>query len=259
MLAEAGPQIATLWDQTQIDIRPGAGGDLDEVRIDASGLRATQPGLEELGALVRPTFPASGEADPITLHRVELLARPAYLDGVPVEAQAEMADLQGLLVRDADEHLWILTDPQRSPERLHGRGSVAIRTEDLQELARAAVSQQLQDMGLALSSLRVRLRADHSRALAVLAEAKVRRGLLSATVQIRMDAEVDAHMVAHIGQVQARSGNPLVSMVLAAVRGKLDRYAGRTFDLNAYMPAGLELADLSVQTGEKLIVTARIA
>ena len=66
-------------------------------------------------------------------------------------------------------------------------------------------------------------------------------------------------MVAHIGQVQVRSGNPLVSMVLAAVRGKLDRYADRTFDLNAHMPAGVHLVDLSVHTGEQIIVRAKFA
>lgn len=259
MLAEAGPEIGRLWGQVRIEVRPAPGGDLQHLRIDATGLQATQRGLEKAGALARPTFPPAAEAEPITLHRVDLLAAPAHLDDVPIDARAELQALQALLVRADDGHLWILTDPQRSLAQLQGQGTVTIRTEDLETLAHRAVARQLEDMGATLSSLRVRVRAEHERALAVLADAKVRRRRLSATVQIRMDAHVDEQMVAHIGQVQARAGNPVVAMVLAAVRGKLDRYAGRTFDLNAHMPAGLRLVDLGVETGDDFVARARFA
>ena len=75
----------------------------------------------------------------------------------------------------------------------------------------------------------------------------------------RLEAEVDSGMVARIGEIQARSGNPLVSLVLVVVRKKLARYTDTTIDLNAQMPPGLRLVDLSMDAGKEFTAQVRFA
>lgn len=261
LLAGEAADLRALWAQTALSVTVEHAPDpvteapaaIDEVTLDATGVRATQESLEAIGRITPPMPPERTDGVPVRIHRATVRAHPAYLDGTPVRLDCEVADLGVLLTRDRQGHLWMQTDPDRVLHDLRARARVSIAEADLTHMVRDLVSAQIAAMGATLTDLQVQITTRDERTAVVEVAAKVKKGLLSASAQFRVGARVDDQMVARLGQIQARSGNPLVGMILAAVRGRLDRYADREYDLNAYLPAGLRLVDLRLRADTDLV------
>lgn len=269
LLAGLHGDLLAAWRATQVTVtqtRPGEPSDqasavpqIAELEIDATGVRATQQALRAV-AQISPSAPPTGATgEPLTFKRVAVRALPVDLDGTPVEINGWVENLTVLTTPDEQGHLWMHTDPGQVLHQLQGRATVTISQENLQALARELVSEQISAMGATLVDLEVEIDTRDRRSAMVDVAAKVRKGLLSASVRMRVGARVDDQMMAHLGQIQARSGNPLVGMILATVRGRLDRYAGQEYDLNSYLPAGIRLVDLSLQADEDLIADVAFA
>lgn len=250
---------ARLWEQVRVQVVP-AGTDLGDVRVDLTGMR-----LEEHHRSLRldgadlTDVPPVASAEPVTVHHLEVLAQPIHVEGIPVTAHVEVEDIPAGVAYDGRENLWALMDPGAATAQSRGHGQVSVPIKEAVERAKDLVAAELANSGLTLTSLQVEVKTPSARRLHLDVTARVRKGLLSASAQIRLEAEVDSGMVARIGEIQARSGNPLVSLVLVVVRKKLARYTDTTIDLNAQMPPGLRLVDLSMDAGKEFTAHVRFA
>jgi hypothetical protein len=91
-------------------------------------------------------------------------------------------------------------------------------------------------------------------------DAAIKKGMfLSARVQATASVSIDANMVLSVRDVQLASGNPLVSALLGTVRGRVDAATSRDIDLAEKLPDGVRLADVRLDVGRELVVSARLA
>jgi len=121
------------------------------------------------------------------------------------------------------------------------------------------VATELQNLGLTLASLDVELESAGPRSVTLHGFARVRKGILSASVRATGTAEVDARMVLTVRDLELSSRNPVVAALLLAARGELAKAEGHQVDLVSDLPPGVRLADVRVDVGETLAVTARFA
>lgn len=257
LIADDG--AADLIDQVQIDVVPH-GPDLQQVRITLTGMRLTQEHRSlDLSGIDLTTVPRVGPAQPVTVHQVQVRAERIDVEGVAVRAHVQAQALPVFLAHDGQENLWALMDLDQAASEAHGDGTVSVPREEAVQRVRALVAGELANAGVTLTDLDVKVRTPSGREIVLVARARVRKGLLAASAQFQVTAGVDEQMRLHVGQVQAHSGNPVVALVLAAVRSRLDRYAGTTIDLHDHLPAGLRLVDLQVGAGQFLQAQARFA
>jgi hypothetical protein len=140
-----------------------------------------------------------------------------------------------------------------------GDARVAVDRKGLVATAHGMLAVALSGHGLTLSDLDIQVDSRGPRAAALRVSAKVRKGFLSATAQATASAEVDANMVLTIGDVTVSSGNPLVAALLTAVRPRIEAAANRRIDLAAALPPGVRLADVRLDVGQQIVLSARLA
>jgi hypothetical protein len=194
-----------------------------------------------------------------TLRRLRVDAHPLTVEDVPVDVAAEVEGLRFRWVEGIDGSLAAEAVEPDDGAPLNGHVRVAAPRDAVLATVRRLAATELQGIGLTLSSLDVELVSDGPRCVALHGFARVRKGILSASVRARATAEVDARMVLAVRDVELSSRNPVVAALLLAARGELARVDGQSVDLAAELPDGVRLADVRVETGETLAVTARFA
>jgi hypothetical protein len=66
-------------------------------------------------------------------------------------------------------------------------------------------------------------------------------------------------MVLAVRDVQLASGNPIVAALLGTIRGRVDAATSRDINLAEQLPDGVRLADVRLDVGQELVVSARLA
>src|SRR5690606_34315294 len=244
----------------------------DAVRLDAAldGPDATHLDVDVTAARVHasgtsvPPTPARHVEDvrsreDATLRRLRVAAHPLVVEGVPVDVTAEVEGVRFRWVEGTDGTLAVEAVEPDDDAPLSGHVRVAAPRDEVVDTVRRIVATELHAIGLALTALDVEVVARGPRSVSLRADARVRKGILSASVRATATAVVDERMVLTVRDVELSSRNPVVAALLVVARGELAKVEGRRVDLAADLPPGIRVADVRVEVGETLAVAARLA
>lgn len=260
-----------LADRVDVGIREVFGDGLGSLRVVATVDGPDVPTLEvDLTGLVvggrgAASAPPSGAPSAEVVHRetgtigtASLRAWPVMVAEVPVGVDAVLHGLRFSWLEGADGSLAVKLQDPSDQHPVSGQGRAAVHQERLVAALRRQVSESLAASGFTLSSLDVHLVSHGPTALGVQADARVRKGMLSAAVRVGAVAEVSADLVVTVRDVEVTSRNPLVAGLLLAFRGKLEAVQRERFDLAAELPAGVRITDLRLDVSDELVLTARL-
>lgn len=230
------------------------GDDVPELDVDLTGVVVAQVPRSRPAA---PSAGAAGERTPGVVGRLRVDAHPLTAIGVPVDVQAELAQVPFAWVESAEGEVGAELVEPRADAPVTGSVRVAAPREQVVAAVRTVAAQVAASQGVTLQGLDVALEQHGPRAVSVRIDAKVRKSLLSASVQARATATVSDDLVLRLSDVDLSSGNPLVGAMLAVARGRVDALAARPVDLAAQLPPGVRLEDVRIEVGEQLVLTAR--
>ncbi|WP_019136544.1 hypothetical protein [Cellulomonas massiliensis] len=230
------------------------GDDVPELDVDLTGLVVAQV---PRSAPAAPPAVAVRERTPGVVGRLQVDAHPLTVIGVPVDVRADLAQVPFAWVETPDGALGAELLEPTADAPVTGSVRVAAPREQVVAAVRTVATQVAASQGVTLQSLDVALEQQGPRAVSVRLDAKVRKSLLSASVQARATATVTDDLVLRLSDVDLSSGNPLVGAMLAAARGRVDALAARPVDLAAQLPPGVRLEDVRIEVGEQLVLTAR--
>ncbi|WP_251150869.1 hypothetical protein [Cellulosimicrobium sp. Marseille-Q4280] len=270
---------SALVEEVAGDLAEGAVEHLDRLRVSATvdGPDVLTLDVDLSGVVVRPTLSADGDATPTderaapvpadaaaredgVLRRLRVDAHPVTMEGVPVDLVLEAQDVPFRWVEGTDGSLGVETVEPDDDAPLVGHVRVAAPQDALVATARRLVEEPLRTLGgLSLSSFDVEIESTGSRSARGTGFARVRKGILSASIHARASIEVDAAMVLTVRELSLTSRNPVVAAALLAARKHVDEAQGQTVDLAAELPAGIRLADVRLDVGESVAVSARFA
>ncbi|MCA5893294.1 hypothetical protein LEP48_07965 [Isoptericola sp. NEAU-Y5] len=231
------------------------GADVAALELDLTGV-AFGAGQQAPGASWSPVSVSSRE--PGTVRRLRVDAHPLTAVDLPVDVTAEAAGLRLAWVEGSDGQVGVEAVEPDDAHPVTGHARVAVSRAGLVATVHGLLAVSLQSQGIQLTGLDVRLDPRGPRAAGVRIDAKIRKGFLSAAVTATASAAVDDAMVLTVGDVQISSGNPLVSAMLGAVRGRVEAAANRRVDLAAALPSGVHLTDVRLDVGEELVISARL-
>lgn len=232
------------------------GADVADLDIDLSGTVIADAAdrdrsrLEPQGAVV--------SREDATVRRMRVLAQPLRVAGADVRLDAELEDVP---IR------WLETDANEtavemrggSDERpVRGRLVVAVPEAQLAGAIRRVADAMLREHGVTIAALDLDVRSSGPRELQVVADAKVRKGFLSASVHGGATATVDDQMGLTLRGITVESGNPLVGALLAVARGRIHGFEGERIDLVRELPEGIRVQDVRVDVGDEVVLEARL-
>ncbi|MBD5787635.1 hypothetical protein IF650_15830 [Cellulosimicrobium terreum] len=277
-----GPELAeraraALVEQVAGDLGPGAVTHLDVVRVSATVDGPDVPTLDvdltgvvvrraasdttTERASVRPgaTDLASGRRENGVIRHVRVDAHPVTVEGVPVDVELSADDVPFRWVEGADGSLGVEAVEPSVDAPLRGHVRVAAPRAALVATAGRLIGEALREAGLTLSSFDVEIGSTGPRSAHGSGFARVRKGILSASIRAQASIEVDGAMVLTVRELSLSSRNPVVAAALLAARKHVDEARGRTVDLAAELPPGIRIVDVRLDVDDALAVSARFA
>ncbi|MGW2091291.1 hypothetical protein [Promicromonospora sukumoe] len=243
------------------------GADITSAVIDLSGVvvslpQAAQPGHHPGQATpdTKGWHPEIVAREPGTLHHLRVDAHQLVAVDLPVDITAEVTNLRFDWVDGADGRVGIQPVEPDADHPVSGHARVAVDKAGLVMTARGVLAVVLQQQGITLTALDLDLVSQGPRAATLRVDAAIKKGVfLSARVQATASVSIDENMVLAVRGVQLGSSNPLVAALLGTVRGKVEAATSRDIDLAEKLPDGVRLADVRLDVGQELVVSARLA
>lgn len=238
------------------------GVDIVSADIDLTGVVVRgdgAPGQAGAGAPKR-WQPEVVRREPGTLRRVRVDAHRLVAVDLPVDIAAEIEGLRFDWVEGSDGRVGIQPVEPSEAYPVSGHARVAVDKAGLVATARGLLSVVLLQQGVTLTGLDVDLVSRGPRAAALRVDAAIKKGMfLSARVQATASVSVDENMVLAVRDVQLGSGNPLVAALLGTIKCRVEAATSRDIDLAEKLPDGVRLADVRLDVGQELVVSARLA
>lgn len=265
---ELGAQVAGLDRASITAVLDGAdvvAADLDlsgvVVRLDgAPGPGAPGPGAPGGSDATKRWNPEIVRREPGTLRRVRVDAHRLVAVDLPVDVTAELEGLRFDWVEGADGRVGVLPVEPGEAHPVSGHARIAVDKAGLVATARGLLTVVLLQQGVTLTGLDVDLVSQGPRSASLRVDAAIKKGMfLSARVQATASVSVDPTMVLAVRDVQLTSGNPLVAALLGTVKGRVDAATSRDIDLAEKLPDGVRLADVRLDVGQELVISARLA
>lgn len=252
------------------------GADIASAEIDLSGVVVRMDGAVAPDGAVAGRAPgtAAGTAaaaaerwqpevvrrEPATLRRLRVDAHQLVAVDLPVDVTAELEGLRFDWVEGADGRVGVQPLEPTGAHPVSGHARVAVDQAGLVATARGLLAVVLQQQGITLTGLDLDVASQGPRAAILRVDAGIRKGMfLSAQVQATASVSIDANMVLAVRDVRLASGNPLVAALLGTIKGRVDAVTSRDVDLAALLPDGVRLADVRLDVGQQLVVSARLA
>jgi hypothetical protein len=234
------------------------------VSLDGAAGQAGQAGPASAGPLetgaAKRWNPEIVRREPATLRRVRVDAHPLVAVDLPVDVTAELEGLRFDWVEGSDGRVGVQPAEPTGAHPVSGHARIAVDKAGLVATARGLLTVVLLQQGITLTGLDVDLVSRGPRAAALRVDAAIKKGMfLSARVQATASVSIDADMVLAVRDVQLTSGNPLVAALLGTVKGRVEAATSRDIDLATLLPDGVRLADVRLDVGQELVVSARLA
>lgn len=232
-----------------------AGADVPTLAVDLTGV-ALSPREARAARASAGAIEATGR-ERGTIGSLSVQAHPVTVVGAGVDLQLEVSGVSFEWVEGADGRLGLAPVEPDEAHPVTGDARVAVPVQAVEAAAERVASQLAAANGLKLTRLDLRLSPAGANGVAVVAEAQVKKSLLSATVEASMTATVDDALGVTLTDVKVSSRNPVVAGLLVAARSRVERFDGRRIDLVSALPAGIRLADVQVTVGDEVVLTAR--
>ncbi|TGO06602.1 hypothetical protein [Serinibacter arcticus] len=194
-----------------------------------------------------------------TMHLGTFQAHPITVADVPVEIDAEVRDLPLRWIDAADGTVGVEPLPPTAEHPVTGHLRVSAPKAAVLDAVRRVATAVLAEQGVTLVRLDVELTSTGPREVRLRAEAKLRRGILSASAHASGTATVDSALVLRFSDVSLGSANPIVAGLLAVARSRVQEATRRPIDLAEQLPPGVRVADVRLDAGTELVLSARLA
>jgi hypothetical protein len=264
-----GPDLADRLRAGLQQVTAGAVEGLDRARLEATVDGPDVPVLlvDLTGVAVRTRAPArrttgAGQVahrEQGALRTASVTAHPVTVAGVPAHLDAVLDGLTFTWLEGTDGSLAVTLVEPGEETPVSGQARLAVDRDRLVEATREVLAGTLATQGFALASLEVDLTSHGPTSVGVRADAKVRKGMLTAVARVAATVEVSGDLVLTVRDVEATSRNPLVAALLVAFRSRLDAVEGRRVDLGAALPHGVRVQELRLGVGDELVLTVRLA
>ncbi|NNU27329.1 hypothetical protein [Isoptericola sediminis] len=255
LVALAGDRVQNLDDAKVLPVLDG--DDIASLDVDLTGVVMGMPtGAQEAPAPWRPEI--TGREDAV-LRRLRIDAHPMVAVDLPVDLTADITGLRFAWLTTADDMVGAELVEPSDDSPVSGNARLAVSHDGLAGTVQGLLAVALSGNGIALNDFDLQVEQAGPRAASLRIEAGIKKSFLSATVTATASASVDDAMVLTVGDVELSSGNPIVGAMLGAVKGRLEAAAGRKVDLGASLPPGVELADVQLEVGEDIVLTALLA
>ncbi|PWD50744.1 hypothetical protein C8046_08900 [Serinibacter arcticus] len=234
------------------------GDDVTSAVVDATGVS-----IPESAFTSEPTVPAKlpavVAATPGVLRRGSFRAHPLLVAEVPVVIDAEVSDLPIQWIDASDGTVGVEPLPPTAEQPISGFLRVSAPKQEVIDTVRRIATAVLAEQGITLTRLDVELTSVGPREVRLQADAKLRRGILSASAQASGSASVDQALVLRFADVRLGSANPIVAGLLAVARGRVKEATQRPIDLAEQLPPGVRVTDVQLDAGAELTLSARLA
>jgi len=237
----------------QVDVTASLdGADIAALAVDLSGVAVGVDGSEP----VRLASVEVTHRDPAVLRRLEVVAHPVSVEGVPVQVDVAASGVPFAWATSATDQLFIEVQPPSESDPVVGTARISAPRREIVAAARTVLGAELAKRGFTLTALDLQLENLGPRALSVRAEAKVKRSVVRAAVEVTAEARIDDALVLSIRDADISSSNPIVSALVAPFRPRIAAMAARRIDLAALLPAGVSVTDVSLVAGVDDIVAS---
>jgi hypothetical protein len=231
------------------------GADVTSLEVDLTGVVV---GTDHRTAGVEPWHPQVQSREEARVHRLRLDAHPLMAVDLPVDVIVELEGLRFAWVEGTDGRVGVEPLEPSDAAPVAGHARVAVDKQGLIGTAHGLLAVALASQGVQLVGFDLDVRQQGPRAASLVIDAKIRRGFISASAQATASASIDEHMVLTVGDIRVSSGNPFVSALLGAVRGRIEAAAHQRIDLAEALPPGVHLADVRLDVGQQIVITARL-
>lgn len=233
------------------------GADVSTLTLDLTGLTIGVATTEPPTSTYE-TFGEVQSSEEAMVRDFRVRANPLVFQGVEFVIDGTVEALKFQWAVDENSRLGVGPSAEGT-----GRLRIQLHAETNQDALVAAATElleaQLVDSGVTVSDLDVELTSTGPRAATVVASAKVRKGILGASATFKAQASIDDQMVLRVTEPQLSSRNPIVAGLLLVTRDRINDAVASPIDLNASLPAGLRLTDVTLDLGERIRVDLRFA
>lgn len=235
------------------------GDDITSLAVDATGIVIPE---EAFGPDAEPsygsTLPPVVASTPGMLRLATFRAHPITVAGVRADVDVEIRDLPLRWVETSDGGSGVEPLEPSASQPVTGHLRLSAPQAALLDAVRRIATTTLAAEGVTLTRLDIALTSTGPRQVRVVADAKLRKGILSASAQASGAASLDDAMVLRFSDVSLGSANPIVAGLLAMARGRVQEATREPIDLAAQLPAGVRVADVRLDVGTDLVVSARL-
>lgn len=238
------------------------GDDVASAVVDATGVVIPESAFTTTASAdaadLSNLAPVVGET-PGTMRLGTFQAHPITIADVPVDIDAEVRDLPLRWIDAADGSVGVEPLPPTTEHPVNGHLRISAPKATVLDAVRRVATVVLAQEGVTLVRLDVELTSTGPREVRLRAEAKLRKGILSASAHATGTATVDSALVLRFSDVTLGSANPIVAGLLAVARGRVQEATRRPIDLSEQLPPGVRVTDVRLDAGTDLVLSARLA
>jgi hypothetical protein len=247
--AVTGVLAASLSSGNKNELVSAAGGtypNIDKVRIELSGATVN---LAKLPPRPKP----AGERKPgVKVGELEVVGQPIRIENSAMYFRLFGRGLIFDYARDAQSRpLLVLANAQ------DGQIDLKIDKRDLQALLLSAATQAAKEQGVTIQDLKLELTSKGPRAVAVRADVKAKKMMMSGQITIRGRADLNDQLVATLSDLSCDGQGVVGIMAAAFLRERLKKLEGQAFSLMALSMGDVSLRDLQLKINGAVEVTAR--
>lgn len=238
------------------------GDDVASAVVDATGVVIPESAFTTTASAdaadLSNLAPVVGET-PGTMRLGRFQAHPITIADVPVDIDAELRDLPLRWIDAADGSVGVEPLPPTTEHPVNGHLRISAPKATVLDAVRRVATVVLAQEGVTLVRLDVELTSTGPREVRLRAEAKLRKGILSASAHATGTATVDSALVLRFSDVTLGSANPIVAGLLAVARGRVQEATRRPINLAEQLPPGVRVTDVRLDAGTDLVLSARLA
>jgi hypothetical protein len=224
-----------------------AGGEfpaIDRLEIDLTNARLTR-GFRAASA--------EGDHGSVAVRQLTICGVPIFFETAPVELRIAADQAAMRFAGSPADGTLELTDAAS------GTVSLSISRPALEALIQTIVAEAAAKQGVEVKTTKLELISRGPRALSFRADVTAKVFVMSATLNLSGNLDVDGDLNARISKL-ALGGDAMITKLAGGfIRPYLEKIEGRIFPLLAFAPGKLKLRDVEISVGESLEVRAKFA
>ncbi|WP_022910941.1 hypothetical protein [Aestuariimicrobium kwangyangense] len=233
------------------------GSTISNLTVDLTGVEV--PSVSDDLLDVRLPQVETRSSEPATISHATLSANPITVAGARVSLSGQVNDLPALWVETTQGQAGLQVLEPKDPARpVSGEGQASVAKAELQAAALRVGQQFAKQMGVTLDDLTLDLVQVSPQQIKFGADARVKKGFVGASAQVSGSATLDQAMNVTLSNIEVGSKNPIINALLGAMKGRVERYNGKTIRINERLPRGVRLTHAEFQVTDQVVVKGRI-